>query len=568
MMRVLKVILISCFVGNSINSLGQLIKTDELLKASLKRHISALAHDSMQGRGTGTEGEQKASKYIIGEYKKSGLTSFPWLSDYKQSFTYLSHKRLGKGNEFHLKSGMIEGYFILGFNYWVLSTSGSATAFSSPVFVGYGISDSAQNYNDYRYVKDVEGKIFFIDIAYPNMDNPHSTFAKFDLASRVDEAIKRGAAGVVFINPSGKAEMPDTNLSVKTASRNIPVVYTTDDHVQLEWKMHKNPSFLLKTEVYTEQDTGYNVVGQLDFGQKDWVVIGAHYDHLGMGDQGGSLHAGHQKAIHNGADDNASGIAALLELASQIKNSKGPHLYNYIFTAFSGEELGLYGSSNFVKNMPVNKNHINYMINMDMLGRLDPSKNILQIFGTGTSPQWTILDSIHEGKLSIKKSASGIGPSDHTSFYKENIPVLHFFSGNHTDYHKPSDDESLINYKGEISIIKYIYKLIAAQEKLGKITFTKTTDIDSKSLPSYKVSLGIMPDYAFEGTGVRADAVTDGKPGAKAGLQKGDIIIQLGDYKTPDMMAYTKALANYSKGDTVEVTVLRDGKSVPLKVAF
>ena len=208
------------------------------------------------------------------------------------------------------------------------------------------------------------------------------------------------------------------------------------------------------------------------------------------------------------------------------------------------------------------------MINMDMVGRLKPDEKVLLVHGTGTSPSWNqVLDSMMEG-IKIKKLESGVGPSDHTSFYLDSIPVLHFFSGTHSDYHKPSDDEALINYEGEISIIKIILKTIDRLNDSGKLVFTKTKDDNNDDAPKFKVTLGVIPDYSFEGEGMRIDGVSDGRPASKAGLQKGDVVVQLGEHKVTDMTSYMKALGKFSKGETTKVKVKRGNEVVEKDITF
>jgi hypothetical protein len=198
---------------------------------------------------------------------------------------------------------------------------------------------------------------------------------------------------------------------------------------------------------------------------------------------------------------------------------------------------------------------------MDMVGRLKPDEKVLIVYGTGTSPTWnTVIDSVEEG-IKIKKTESGVGPSDHTSFYLDSIPVLHFFSGTHSDYHKPSDDEPLINYSGELDIVHIILKTIHEVDNAGKLAFRKTKDDNNDDAPKFKVTLGVIPDYAFDGEGMRIDGITDGRPASKAGLQKGDVVIQLGEHKVTDMTTYMKALGKFSKGETTRVKVQR-GKDV------
>ena len=296
----------------------------------------------------------------------------------------------------------------------------------------------------------------------------------------------------------------------------------------------------MAAELIKEEATGHNVIGFINNNAKNTVVIGAHYDHLGFGDDESSLYRG-APAIHNGADDNASGTAALIELAGILKKSTDKS-NNYLFIAFSGEEKGLLGSNYYTKHPTLPLEKMNYMINMDMLGRLKHDSSTVIINGVGTSPAWKItMDYIKIDSLKTKTTESGVGPSDQTSFYLKDIPAIHFFSGTHSDYHKPSDDEPLINYVGEARIIDYILQLIHRLDDKGKLEFTKTKDDSNENTPRFKVTLGVIPDYAYEGEGMRIDGITEGRPASKAGLLQGDVVIQLGDYVVTDMTAYMKA---------------------------
>lgn len=309
--------------------------------------------------------------------------------------------------------------------------------------------------------------------------------------------------------------------------------------------------------------SGRNVVGYIDNGVPYTIAIGAHYDHLGYGNEG-SLYRG-EAAIHNGADDNASGTAALIQLARILKEKKSN--YNYLFIAFSGEENGLWGSNYYSKNSTVSTDSINYMINMDMVGRLK-KENTLAINGVGTSPIWNdVLNKINYDSLKIVTSESGVGPSDHTSFYLQDIPVLHFFTGQHEDYHRPSDDADKINYTGMIKVIRYIERLIDRLDDKEKLAFTKTKD-DSGNSPRFTVSLGVVPDYLYDGDGMRIDGVTEGKPAASAGMQKGDIVMKLGDSTIVDMMSYMRALGAFEAGDETTVEFKRGEETKSSKVKF
>jgi len=306
-----------------------------------------------------------------------------------------------------------------------------------------------------------------------------------------------------------------------------------------------------------------NVVGYINFNAPSTVIIGAHYDHLGYGEDGNSLDGKGQ--VHNGADDNASGTAALIELGRILQHTKA-HNNNYIFIAFSGEELGLFGSKYWVAN-PSMRIVSNYMINMDMVGRYDSSKK-LEIGGYGTSPAWgEIFATTKDPTLITKFDSSGSGPSDHTSFYRKNIPVLFFFTNSHSDYHKASDDADKINYKDEVEIIDYIQQIINAADNKGKLAFTQTRDQEMRSV-SLPVTLGVMPDYGFTGTGLRIDAVSKGKIGEHIGLQAGDILQQLGDYKFTDIQTYMQALQHFKKGDETTLRILRGNEEKIFSVKF
>ena len=309
---------------------------------------------------------------------------------------------------------------------------------------------------------------------------------------------------------------------------------------------------------------GRNVIGFIDNKADYTVVIGAHFDHLGYGAEG-SL--SEEAAIHNGADDNASGVTVMLQLADWLKGKYTNN--NYLFIAFSGEEKGLWGSNWFVKHPTVDLATINYMLNMDMVGRLDKEQK-LAIYGTGTSPTWnTFLQKIADANgVKMISKESGVGPSDHTSFYLEDEPVLHFFTGQHDDYHKPTDDADKINYEGMKVVQKFIQDVITASDDKGKLAFTKTKDEDSRKAPKYSVTLGVIPDYMFEGPGMLIGGVKEDRPAQKAGMQKGDVVMKIDDLEITDMMAYMKALGIYKKGDSSKVVVKRGEDKITLDVTW
>ena len=327
-----------------------------------------------------------------------------------------------------------------------------------------------------------------------------------------------------------------------------------------------NPHDTLQPVATESGKKAHNVVAYLNMGAATTVVIGAHFDHLGYAEYGNSLYPGKEVQIHNGADDNASGTAAVIELANLLKNSKSIN-NNYLFVNFSGEELGLFGSKYFVEHLPAPITPINYMINLDMVGRLRPEG--LAVSGIGTSPTISALfNHLQADSFLLKKTESGIGPSDHTSFYLKNYPVLFFFTGAHSDYHKPSDDADKINYLGEANVIQFIQTIIDSLDNKGKLVFTKTKNDDNKDTPKFKVTLGIMPDYVYDGIGVKVDGVSDGKPAAKAGILAGDIILKIGTAPTGDMQQYMVALTKHKKGDQVKVKIKRNNKTQKVKLTF
>ncbi|MBK6341688.1 MAG: M28 family peptidase [Flavobacteriales bacterium] len=257
----------------------------------------------------------------------------------------------------------------------------------------------------------------------------------------------------------------------------------------------------------------------------------------------------------------------MLQLARDLAEYDHTRSNDYLFIAFSGEEKGLYGSNYWTKNPTVPVAELNYMINLDMVGRLD-SAGAIGINGVGTSPAWAEVNRNLVGNLNVKTTTSGIGPSDHTSFYLQGVPAIHFFTGTHADYHKPTDDEEKINYEGMLRVARHIESLIATLNDDGKLAFTKTEDVSTEDTPRFKVTLGVVPDYLYDGKGMRIDGITEGKPAANAGLKVGDVVVKLGAIDVADMMGYMKALAQFNKGDTAKVKVLRAGKEVETDVTF
>jgi hypothetical protein len=310
-----------------------------------------------------------------------------------------------------------------------------------------------------------------------------------------------------------------------------------------------------------------NIAGVLDVGSAKTIVVGAHYDHLGLGHDKNSLDANPEGKIHPGADDNASGVAGVLELARILSERRSELRCNVLFLCFSGEELGLYGSKRWVQDASFDSSRIHLMVNMDMIGRLNDSTRKVMVYGIGTAAGLGEAVKAHAGTLSLQFDSSGVGPSDHTSFYLKSVPVLHYFTGQHSDYHKPGDVASKINYAGEKEVLESILGTVLTLDAGPPLAFRKTRD-SQQDAPRFKVTLGIMPDYTFEGPGVRADGVSEQKPAGKAGLAAGDVVVQMDAAEVKDMQTYMKALAQYKKGDRARVKVMRKGEEKWFDVIF
>ncbi|MBK9146968.1 MAG: M28 family peptidase [Flavobacteriales bacterium] len=526
----------------------------------MRYDVQYLASDLLEGREAGTKGEELAVDYIKAKFGNAGLMPYGDEATYVQSFTFAADPVRGPMNTLQLgrkKLKIDEQWFPLGY-------SGSMGARGKVLKLGYGIAAPELNYADYPDTLELKDRIVAFSVSSPDGIHPHSKYlAHHDLQARAQRAAERGAAAVLFYNDDPTAPSPEGRLSAKVKPIGIPVIFLKGDlHEQLV--IDNNPC-AVSIDIVREERTAYNVVGMIDNGAPNVVVIGAHLDHLGWGDEG-SLHRG-ERAIHNGADDNASGIAVMLQLARDIMEMDHARANDYLFIAFSGEEKGLYGSNYWTKNPTVPIAELNYMINLDMVGRLD-SAGAVGINGVGTSPAWDEVNRTLVGNLKVTTTTSGIGPSDHTSFYLQGVPAIHFFTGTHADYHKPTDDEEKINYPGMLRVARFIESLIATLNDDGKLAFTKTEEVNTEDTPRFKVTLGVVPDYLYDGKGMRIDGITEGKPAANAGLKVGDVVVKLGAIDVADMMGYMKALAQFNKGDTARVKVLRAGKEVESDVTF
>lgn len=532
----------------------------ESVQTALQQHVEYLASDQLAGRLTGTEGERLAHVYIRDAFREIGLKGPMEAGGYLQPFSVNSPAETGADTR--LQAGGKTYQAGIDFFPLVYSANGSLMDVQL-IDAGYGISAPELNHEDYAASAEVEGKVFLMNFSSPDGVHPHSRYLKYhDLKDRLLLAKEKGATAVIVYNPDPHLRDPMGDFR-KIQSVGLPVIFIANS---LNETFQALPELdALTVEVREVQRTGNNVVGLIDNGADRTVVIGAHYDHLGMGSEGSLAPDSHD--VHNGADDNASGTAALIELARYLHGLSGQQ-NNYLFVAFSGEEMGLLGSKYFADHSPLPVDAMNYMLNMDMVGRLEKDKG-LGINGTGTSPAWDkVLDEVDPGFWPIKRRGSGIGPSDHTSFYLKDMPVLHFFSGTHEDYHKPSDDADKINYEGISQIMCLMSQLIDQLNAAGELAFTPTKEENNEDAPRFTVTLGVMPDYLYDGEGMRIDGVREGKPAEKAGLKKGDIVIQMGEVKVRDMMGYMQGLSMFNKGDKTKVIVKRGKRTVKVSVQF
>ena len=545
----MKYILALLLLGCQSSFAQKISKADKKIIAGLKTHINYLADDKLEGRRTGTAGEKLAYEYITEQFKNAGLVPIQTDGSFLQEFDVNEGKQINEETFFSVNDHPLtlkEDFFPLVFS-----------------------ANAAVQCDVYLALKE-QGETWFFDLSEllnQNINNPHFDLQDAVIKKAADFA-KKGATGMIIYNSSSITDSIRFDGKDKTAGSKIPVIYLSNKaklkYLADETSMH---TLKLKVNIEARKRTGHNVVGFINNGATTNIILGAHYDHLGFGQDHNSLYAGAIPMVHNGADDNASGTAALIELGKMLRSSKMKK-NNYIFIAFSGEELGLFGSKYFTDHSPVNLSTVNYMINMDMVGRLNDSTHGLNIGGYGTSPAWNKMIDTTNKYFKIKLDSSGTGPSDHTSFYRKDIPVLFFFTGTHTDYHKPSDDADKINYPGEIHVINFIYDIIKSSDKMDKLAFTKTRESASTGKSSFKVSLGIMPDYTFTGNGVHVDGVSAGKAAEKAGIKTGDVLFQLGDHKFGDVQTYMDALNKFNKGDATKVKLMRGKQELVLDIVF
>ncbi|MEW5980056.1 MAG: M20/M25/M40 family metallo-hydrolase [Acidobacteriota bacterium] len=578
----------------------------EISQGELLNHLEYLASDELTGREAGTPGAEKAAAYIAREFRRYGLVPAGDEGGYLQRFSFVSGVGLGHKNGLQVivrkpspsspPHPLTISGLRLGSDFMPTSFSRSGDFEGPAVFAGFGISAADLKHDDYQDI-DVSGRFVLVLRYGPEGNTPHSRFTKYHaLRYKALTAREKGAKGIVFIDDEedfSKSSLSrlrfdqsyaDSGIAAFAISRSLarrlfesagsdfssvekagrPPLRTALDGVSLKFTC----------ELTKEQRQTANVIGMLPGThpelKSEAIVIGAHYDHLGLG-RNGSLASQPGRQIHNGADDNASGTAGVLELAQAFAGKhRNPHR-TLIFVTFSAEEMGLLGSKHYVDHPPVPLEKTVAMINMDMIGRMKEKRLI--VGGTGSSPHWkALLERANEPvRLELKFQDDAFGPSDHSSFYAKNIPVLFLFTGVHDDYHKPSDDYQKIRLETEQQILDLTYS-IARELDLSdnRPQFARTAEPEPSGdrVGGFRVYLGTIPDYGEEVEGVKLSGVRAGSPAEKAGLQAGDIVVECAGKQIRNIYDYTYLLQEHEPGETVELTVNRSSQRVTLKVTL
>jgi len=550
----------------------------------LQQHVKFLASDELKGRRTGSPGANRAAEYIVRDFKENKILPGN-KGDYYQHFDFIAGVEIGKNNSLKISSTKGIRELQPGKDFRPLGFSSSGKVSGQLVFAGYGITSDSLNYDDYANI-DAKNKVVLLLRYGPEGDNPHGEFGHYlSLRYKASNAKSHGAAGLIII--PGPSPYPEDELIKlrydQSADAGIPAVSAKRapfeplfvaardslGEIQADINLHKtgegfsfpSTSVHMQTDVRYVHKLGRNAVGYIKGSdatlQSQHIVIGAHYDHLGLGGEG-SL-APDTVAVHNGADDNASGTTALLEMAEYFSTDENRPAHSLIFVAFSGEENGLLGSSKYVEDPPFPLEQTIAMLNMDMIGRMKDST--LVVGGIGTSPTWdSLLTTVNNNfKLQLTKNQEGYGPSDHASFYSNDLSVLFFFTGVHEDYHRPSDDWMTLRYADYRTVVQFITDLVDSLDtRKTRLEFTKAGGTESRAM-QFRVSLQIIPDYASNIHGLRISGVKSGGPADNAGMKKGDIIVQFGDKEINNIYDYTYALQEFEPGAVVDIIAKRNG---------
>lgn len=606
-------------------------------ESRLRADVGYLADDLREGRAPGTAGIDAAADYIAGVFRELGLKPAPGAEGYFQPFTIKGSASLAGDQSLAFKAKGKEIVAKPKADFTALALGTSAAVDGLPVvFAGYGITakqaDDKLDYDDYAGL-DVKGKAVLILRREPKQDDPKSPFKArginrlSDLRRKASNAADHGARAVILVNDGKSAPDAEKDRLVpfgyaggeQDQSASIPFAMITraladevlgavgaptlaeaEKAIDADLKPHSRPlDGVTISEKYTVERkalTAKNVVGVLEGSGSladETIVVGGHYDHLGHGGLFSGSLAILSRDIHNGADDNASGTAMVLEMARRLARRPDPLPRRIVFMAFSGEEKGLLGSLHYVAHPLYPLAKTVFMVNFDMVGRLN-EQDELTVFGTGSTPGAADLVSALGASAGfkikqIKGMSDGIGGSDHESFYMAGVPVLFAFTGVHSDYHKPSDDTHRINFRGMTRIADFGELLLLdlarrpKRPELLKVGNSVASNGAAKPAEnpheskggnedtarvSITAYLGSMPDYGADVKGVKLAGVTDGSPAEKAGLKRGDVVVGLGGKPIATIYDYTQGLARYKPGDPVEIKVQRDGKDVVLKATL
>lgn len=561
-------------------SCGAVRRTQQGNTSGMSHHLAYLASDDLQGRFPGTRGDSLSGDYLAEQFTQMGMVPM------QQEFSFLKGVKRGTGNNL-----MINGKSADNRHFTPFSFSKDTLITAGVVFGGYGMSVKADSFvwNDYEGL-DVKGKWVMVLRESPTIPEYEQYFAMgSDDRDKAMLASDKGAAGIILV--SGYAAGADDKLvEVKaySASVDIPALHITrtladtllkgtgftladaESAMQASRQSKKfDTRAMVTARTHIEKVTGktrnwYAIMEGSDPAlQSEYLVIGAHYDHLGMGGAGSSSRRPDTIAVHNGADDNASGVAAMLELGTRLRQS-GHVKRSVILIAFGGEEMGLLGSKHFVKNPVIGLSQITAMINLDMVGRLDTVRG-LQIGGTGTSVEADSLVALanRPSGIKLRVSPDGGGPSDHASFYAKDIPVFFVTTGAHTDYHTPFDDAGRINYEGMHTVTDFVFRLAAEIANMPeKLSYREAGPKEGSTRSHrFKVSLGFMPDFsATDVEGVRVDLVSKGKAAERGGIRNGDIITAIDGLAVKNIYDYMYRLSKLTANQRISVEVLRDGK--------
>jgi hypothetical protein len=564
-------------------------------------HVERLAADDLAGRRAGTPGAERAALYVVRQFQAAGLQAPAQHPTYLQTFEFPIGVELGPDNRLVLQHGSrLAKIFSPGVDFMPLAGAVSDRVILPVVFVGYGISAAGIGYDDYADV-DVEGKIVLALRFSPEGDDPGTRFGRY-LTERHKAAVARdrGARAILFVNPPATEEIDRLipfDVDERPGTAGIPAISVTqgvarrialeggedlsllqhriDSTGQPQSRPIRNAVLNLRADVRPRTRTTHNVIGiapgRDPARAREALVIGAHYDGLGLGGPG-SLDPVPGE-IHNGADDNASGVAAVLELAEYFSYPTNRPERTLVFVAFGAEEVGMLGSARFVADPPLPLTSLSAMLNLDMVGRL---RDELIVYGVGSSDDWPAIlaDANAHLDLALRAEAEGYGPSDHAAFYLRQVPVLSFFTGVHEDYHRATDDFGSVNPEGIHAVARLVREIV---DRVGngpaRPRFHPSGEPprelaqEVELVPPAGGRLGAVPAPAEPGTGgVEVEIVLEGSPAAAAGLAPGDRIVAVGGREIADVYAYREALDRLVPDRAVRIVVERDGARLELSV--